>query len=146
MQWAQITWIFLHTFAEKINSEFFIKKKLDCLGLIKYVLYHLPCPVCTKHATGYLKKYNIMICKTKEDLKKYLWNFHNDVNRRLKKKMYKFKNMDIYKKFSFVKVTRVFLREFEKPYYYTAVMNSWIRKKVTKKLRFYLNVNVKQFS
>jgi hypothetical protein len=145
MQWAQITWIFLHTFPEKIKEEFFKKNIKDCLGLIKYIVSYLPCPICTKHANEYFHKYNIYLCKTKEDLKIYLWKFHNEVNYRLKKKQYKLINLDMYKKINFKKVTKLFIKEYQRPYYYTKVMNGWLRKEHAKKIIFYMSVNQKQF-
>ena len=106
---------------------------------------NLPCPICTKHAKEYFIKHNIYNCKTKEDLKKYLWNFHNEVNERLGKKKYKLINLDMYKRINFKKTTKIFIREYQRPYHYTKVMNGWLRKEYTKKIIFFMSTIINQF-
>lgn len=143
--WAQITWLFLHSFAEKIHVDFFNKNKSDCLGLIKYVCHNLPCPECRKHAIRYIEKINIYNCKTKADLIKYIWNFHNNVNKRLKKKIYPFEKLSMYKNAVFPKIFLRFIKELKRPYYYTKTMNSWQRQRASDKLIFYFKYNMKHF-
>jgi hypothetical protein len=65
----------------------------------------LPCPYCTAHAQGFLRKINFENVKTKENLIHLFLTFHNNVNKRLKKKEYSIKECDeIYKKCSFLEV------------------------------------------
>ena len=129
MQWAYITWIFLHTYANKIKEEFLINNRVNCLGLIKYICWHLPCPICEKHARLYLKENPIEACQNKEDLIKYIWIFHNSVNKRLKKPIYSFEELELYNRAYFEKITNIFLIEFSRNYYFSGkVMNGNKRK------------------
>lgn len=50
----------------------------------------IPCETCKEHATNYIEqhKHHLMeICKTKNDLFKFLVDFHNFVNQRLGKRV-----------------------------------------------------------
>ena len=130
MKWAYITWIFMHTYANKIKNDFFLSNKGNCLGVIKYICWHLPCPICQKHAREYLKNHPIEVCNNKEELIKYIWTFHNSVNKMLKKPIYNFKDLDKYKRAYFAKITNIFLFEFSRPYYYTGrVMSGTTRQR-----------------
>ena len=143
--WAQITWLFFHSFAEKVHVDFFNKHKSDCLGLIKYVCHNLPCPNCKAHAIKYMEKVNIYNCETKEDLIKYIWVFHNNVNARLQKKEYPFERLAMYKNAVFPKIFNKFIYEFKRPYYYGKTMNAWTRQTASKKLVFYFKHYMKYF-
>ena len=138
MRWAYITWIFLHTYANKIKNDFFIANKVNCLGLIKYICWHLPCPICERHARNYLKKNPIETCMNKEDLIRYIWKFHNSVNEMLKKPKYEFSSLELYDRAYFLKITRLFLIEFGRPYYFSKVMDSNIRARAANLVRKWL--------
>ena len=56
MSWAPPTWFFFHSFAMKINENFYQHNQNECLGIIIYICQNLPCPKCLKHADLYLKK------------------------------------------------------------------------------------------
>ena len=83
--WGTPTWIFLHTFAEKINESFFINNKIKVLKMVKMICSILPCPVCRRDANEFMKKVNLSNLKNKADLKMMLFYFHNMVNVRLGK-------------------------------------------------------------
>jgi len=130
MKWAYITWIFMHTYANKIKNDFFLLNKDNCLGVIKYICWHLPCPICQKHARKYLKNHPIEVCNNKEELIKYIWKFHNSVNKMLKKPIYSFQDLNKYSRAYFGKITNIFLFEFSRPYYYTGrVMSGTTRQR-----------------
>ena len=84
-RWAPPTWIFFHTFAAKVNKQFFEANRDQCLSIIKMACGCLPCPECTRHATHFLATVNGNTIKTKEDLINMLFVFHNSVNSRLGK-------------------------------------------------------------
>ena len=83
--WGTPTWIFLHTFAEKINEGFFINNKIKVMKMIKMICSILPCPVCRRDANDFMKKVNLSNFKNKVDLKMMLFYFHNSVNVKLGK-------------------------------------------------------------
>jgi len=95
-RWAPPTWIFFHTFAAKINDEFFKKNRHQCLQIIKMTCSCLPCSECTKHATKFMNTVNSDNVKTKEDLINMLFIFHNTVNNRLYKKQFSKESLVMY--------------------------------------------------
>jgi hypothetical protein len=87
-RWAPPTWIFFHTFAAKVNKQFFEANRNQCLSIIKMACSCLPCPECTRHASHFLATANETTIKTKEELIEMLFVFHNTVNRRLGKSQF----------------------------------------------------------
>ena len=85
-KWGPQTWIFFHTFANRINKDFFERNRAQCLEIIKMIAECLPCPECTKHATYFMKTVNEHTVRTKEKLIEMLFIFHNSVNKRVGKK------------------------------------------------------------
>jgi hypothetical protein len=82
-------WDFLHTMAEGWNN-ISIEGREDLRKFWKYLAKSYPCKECSVHMTKYLSDYPV---KTSSNLnyRKWLSDFHNDVNKRLGKKIYKFK-------------------------------------------------------
>lgn len=59
----------------------------------------LPCRICAHHLRIWLTNNNDEHLQTRDDLKHYFWELHNDVNKRNKKKVYLFQEaMDILEK------------------------------------------------
>lgn len=99
MKWGEITWIFLHTLSVKIAKEHYFKVKHDLFKHIKQLCYCLPCPMCASHASQYVSKLNAP--DTKDGFIKFLVDFHNSVNIRIKKPFFsieqtcKYKNVNL---------------------------------------------------
>lgn len=84
MEWGYYTWLLFHTLAEKIKDEEFNNEKENLIFFIKNISSVLPCPECSSHAVHMLKYYNYKHIRNKEDFKKFLFEFHNIVNKRKK--------------------------------------------------------------
>ena len=95
-KWGPIYWVFLHNFCNKINNDYFINNKIMVINTIKLICTTLPCYTCSQHAKGSLEKYNINNINNKEDLKKFLFNFHNHVNHRLQHTIHDISILDKY--------------------------------------------------
>lgn len=93
--WGSPTWMFFHTLAEKIRPEFYETQRGTIITFIQRICANLPCPVCREHAMAYTRSLNERAVPTKQALQAYLFVFHNKVNERLKKPI--FKDFDIYK-------------------------------------------------
>jgi hypothetical protein len=100
-EWGPPTWMFFHSFAEKINEEFYRKNASYILDMIKQICNCLPCPTCQTHATQYMSKIRVHHVLTKEQFKNMLWTFHNTVNIRLQKRTFTKKELTMYKRANF---------------------------------------------
>ena len=102
--WSRSVWAFFHTFAEKINKPFFLEKRLQCFRIIENICANLPCPISRKHSMQYVKR-NLKKVQTKDELKLFFFNFHNSVNRRLKKRTFEVQNLKIYKTNNLIQIS-----------------------------------------
>tara|TARA_B110000285_G_C15106397_1_gene608272 strand:- start:1638 stop:2096 length:459 start_codon:yes stop_codon:yes gene_type:complete len=84
-EWGPHTWNMFHTLAEKIKDEYFCETKLEFWNMIKNICGNLPCPYCAQHANEFMSKIKTDNIKSKDDIIKILFVFHNSVNERLEK-------------------------------------------------------------
>ena len=92
--WGPITWKALHCLTIKIKDEYFLYQKDDLINIIISMMSNLPCPNCTAHALGLIKKYNLKRINDKQLLIRALFMIHNDVNKRLKKSLFKYESVE----------------------------------------------------
>ena len=146
--WGPPTWIFLHTFIEKMNDSFYVDNITTILNLIKDVCFNLPCLICmgeADHARSYLKNIISTDVPTKNHMKEFLFNFHNHVNERLHKPQFtnfnqykRAKLNNIFKYFSvhYVASSTIFTKRF---------LPEIVRKRIVKNIKSFLNDNSQHF-
>ena len=103
--WATPVWNFFHTFAEKIDEKFYEKNYIVCYKIIKLICHILPCPYCKNHASKYINKINPYTLKKKENFRLMLYNFHNFVNKRLRKKKFLKQQLKKYNQNNIINIT-----------------------------------------
>tara|TARA_Y100000389_G_scaffold38744_1_gene33128 strand:- start:18504 stop:18959 length:456 start_codon:yes stop_codon:yes gene_type:complete len=96
--WGNAVWLLFHTIGEKIDEDFFKNNNTLIIDLIVLICSNLPCPDCANHAKETLKLANLNNIKSKDDLKKFFWTFHNIVNKKLKKQIITFEYLELYKR------------------------------------------------
>ncbi len=145
--WGPIIWKTLHCLTYKIKDEHFPTQKTKLIDIIIKICSNLPCPVCSNHAQGMIKKYRLQFIKNKQDLIRILFFMHNEVNKRLKKVEFKFDNLTIYDSLRF--------RDVLTEYYNTNInmhlgekmmLYSFHRKKFLTIFKEYVNQNIQYFS
>ena len=145
--WGPIIWKTLHCLTYKIKDEHFLTQKSKLIDIIIKICSNLPCPVCSNHAQGMIKKYRLQFIKNKQDLIRILFLMHNEVNKRLKKVEFKFENLTIYDSLQ--------LRDVLTEYYNTNInmhlgekmmLYSFHRKKFLTIFKEYVNQNIQYFS
>ena len=115
--WANPVWFFFHGLAEKVHEDFYNKHKGACLNIVKSVCNILPCPLCRREATTYMSRITIHHIPTKEHFKQLLYDFHNYVNKKTRKRPFPKGGLEKYSRLRFIKTTRVMcnqLRHFNK--------------------------------
>ena len=144
--WGEITWIFLHTIAEKIKDIEYENEREQLLKLIKKICSNLTCPECKQHAVQYMKRVKFTHIVRKIDLKIVLFNFHNEVNGRLKKEIPDQTILERYKQNDMVEISKKFITIFSKPVHNNRLMmESLNRNFFMKDLLAYLESNIHKF-
>jgi hypothetical protein len=112
MKWAEPTWLFFHSFAQKVKEDFYRRYHAECGKMFSGICNELPCPVCRDHATVYFAK-NFKNINSKEKLIEFFFNFHNYVNLRIRKEKADRSILEKYKLTVFPKIIKYFLDNFK---------------------------------
>jgi hypothetical protein len=110
--WGPPTWIFIHTLAEKIKEESFPIIGQHVIASIIKICNNLPCPECAQHAKEFWSKVNISTIKTKMDLVKVLFVFHNIVNKRKGLRPFRYDSLKYYQSRNVIETYNAFSRTF----------------------------------
>lgn len=104
--WGPATWYLFHTLAEKIKDDRFLLLKNQLIILIKNICSSLPCPDCSIHASHLLSTYGYYhLIRTKNDFKRFLFDFHNIVNGKAKNEFF---SDDILNKYQHANLAQIF--------------------------------------
>jgi len=147
MKWGEPTWNFFHTVAEKIKPELFDQYKTELFEIIKTVCKSLPCPDCARHASEYMEKINFYNIRTKTELQRMLWIFHNEVNQRKGFPLFPYESLG--EKYSRA-VTRNIIQEFlrhheDKHPSFRMIADDFYRKKITSMMKTWFISNIHIF-
>ena len=99
--WGPIVWNFFHTLSLKIKDEHFKEQKTELLNLFKLIITNLPCPFCSRDAQILFNQCNLKYIVDKESFIDFIYNFHNKVNLKLRKNIYKKEELEKYKNNNF---------------------------------------------
>lgn len=89
--WGKATWTLFHTLAEKLKENE-IHHVPVLLNEIINICHHLPCPTCREHAIATIKSSNKSLITNKQQLIRFLWEFHNKVNVKKKRNIMRFED------------------------------------------------------
>jgi hypothetical protein len=117
MLWGEPTWFLFHTLAEKTKDNYFPTIKNELFSFIKKICNNLPCPECAQHASRYVNGVNFDAINTKKQLVVFLFNFHNEVNRRKDYEAFEFTDIDKYKNAITINIVKNFFYHFGKKSY-----------------------------
>jgi hypothetical protein len=143
--WGPPVWTFFHTIAENINEDGFLNIKISLFSFIKRICTYLPCPDCSHHAIHFLAKVNINKILTKNDFKNMLYVFHNTVNKRKKKQMFDYKNLEKYKRYNVGSTFNHFVSVYHTKGNMNLIAESFQRKILLSELKTWLIKNYKYF-
>jgi len=146
-EWGNATWYLFHTLAEKIKPEFSNETPV-LLDQIVQICKNLPCPDCQNHATKTLMSVNIKAITSRESLITFIWQFHNKVNARLKKRQISEEDRDkLYKKAITYNIIVNFFNVMSKRMgSERAMLYSYHRSKCIKIFTEYINKNYYKFN
>ncbi len=83
--WGPALWNLLHFSTERVGSRRLHRLPHEEARIWSHLLsrlaYSLPCPQCKKHYQLYLSTHPLSV-STKEELRRWLWRLHEEVNQR----------------------------------------------------------------
>lgn len=148
VKWGEPFWNLFHVLSEKIIvDEGFLWKKQQFLNIIFLICKNLPCPDCATHATNYLNGVNFDAIRTKEQLKDFFYNFHNQVNARRGAPIYPRHQLDEkYSKGVTLNILKEFMIHFENKHKSIhMISNDFHRGGVAVVLKKWFNENIEIF-
>lgn len=145
--WGPAIWFMLHTVAEKVHEKSFHIVRNDILAHILSICSNLPCPSCSMHAKQYLQSIDLNKIRTKEDLKKMLYLFHNEVNKRTGNEEYTYEDLnEKYPKGNLNKILTVFFKVFEDKHASVHMLSNDIHTmRVSQRLKLWFRTNIHHF-
>ena len=112
--WGPPCWYLFHSLAAKVKEEEFDNIKHGLWGIISGTCSNLPCPECRQHATAIIGSVNAnVVLRNKVTLEKFLFDFHNSVNKRKRYKIFTAEEYDSrYKNANLNKIIELFIASF----------------------------------
>jgi hypothetical protein len=129
--WGNISWILMHSLAQKVTENKFINCKEILIRIIFDICSNLPCPDCREHAIKLLKTSNIHKISNKIQLISFLCEFHNIVNKKLKKPTKKIEEVE--KQYSTAKlnmIVSIFFKVYNSVIYNEKMLADSFRRKI----------------
>jgi len=147
-EWGPIIWKVLHCISIKIKDEEFNNQREEIIKMITSICSNLPCPQCTSHAIGIIKRYKLKNVKSKQELIKFIHSMHNMVNNRLKRPLFPFENVEEqYNNYNIKMVLSEYYRmNISLKYSEKLMLHSYHRKIFLNKFYEYFNNNISKFN
>jgi len=84
--WGPATWKLLHCMVLNVTN---IEpgQLMDLKNIIMRIVSNLPCPYCTSHALSTISSSNFKTINNINDLRMFMFQFHNNVNQQVNKKL-----------------------------------------------------------
>lgn len=110
--WGPAVWTLLHGLAENLHPDAYNYVIPSMFAMFKRICNFLPCPECSSDASNFLNKININNYKTKTDFKNMVYLFHNWVNAKKRKQLFKYCNMNKYENINLINVINNFIAKY----------------------------------
>jgi hypothetical protein len=83
-------WALLHSIVEKVKNDNFKDYKLQLFNLIKKICVFFPSVVSSKNSEAYFSNVNPNYINNLIDIKVFIFNYHNFINKKLKKPIFNY--------------------------------------------------------
>jgi hypothetical protein len=146
MRWGKPIWTFFHVTAQKVKPEYFHLVIREYLNFIILICSVLPCPVCSEHASQYMRSVNVNNIKTRDDLIHLFVTFHNSVNLRKGYPVLTIDKIPPYDQANTVLAMKQFFVAFEDKTRAVKLMaDDLARMRIVEKLKHWINANIQYF-
>ncbi len=148
-KWAPPTWELFHTLAFKLKEEEYKKLGPVLFNFITQVCHNLPCPTCADHAKTYITRLmkDTSFITNKKLFINALYIFHNDVNERIKKPMFKYEDLLLYYQGkNLINVYNNFVQHFNSTGNLTLINQNFHKKRILNAFKLWILQNIKSFN
>lgn len=146
MKWGEPVWLLLHTLCEKVKSDSFSEIRQGFLNIIYIICTNLPCPECSAHAKTYLDGNQFIAIQTKDQLIRFIFDFHNSVNSRKGFPIFKYQDLQKYSTAITVNIIYNFMNSYNvKNHSIHMISNDVYRGRMIETIKKWFNKNIKNF-
>ena len=144
--WGPAVWKLFHVLISQLKDESFSNVYRELFFNIHSICSYLPCPDCSNHAVLFLNKVSMHTISNKEDFKKMLCHFHNEVNRRTNKnRQFEYCNIIQYDSENVIQVFNAFVKVYNTNGNMKLLAESFQRKMIVNRLSAWIKHNVHHF-
>jgi hypothetical protein len=112
--WGPATWKLLHCMVLKVDN-LEPNQLVELKNAIMRIVSNLPCPYCTSHALSNIASSNFKMINNINDLKLFMFQFHNKVNQQVNKKLITYEeHVPLYCNLNMEQVLQDFLTIYQK--------------------------------
>jgi hypothetical protein len=143
--WGPPVWTLIHTLSEKLNENAYNQISPQLYNYILAICKFLPCPECSQHATKSLAKVPYSNLKNKMDFKNNFYLFHNSVNSRKQKQLFRYSDLNRYKQYNVINVVNNFITSYHTRGNMNLLNDSFQRKLIIQKFKSWFTSCVRAF-
>lgn len=145
--WGPPIWIFFHTLTVKLKEEGYDKIGKILFSYIKRICTLLPCQECSLHSRMFFAKIKDNTVNSKHNLINSIYLFHNTVNQRKQKQLYKYEDIvPTYTKKNLIEVYNNFARVYNTKGNLNQINESFHRQRLLFEFKKWLMSNMSSFN
>ena len=143
--WGPAVWTLIHALTVRINDDAYAQVSLPLFKMIVNICKFLPCPECSTDASNFLAKVQPSQLKTKPDLINTFYFFHNSVNSKKHKPLFKYSNLGVYGTYRLIGVVNNFIAKYNTKGNMKLIAESFQRQMVLNQFRSWFVGSIRAF-
>ena len=143
--WGPAVWTLIHALTVRINDDAYAQVSLPLFKMIVNICKFLPCPECSSDASNFLAKVQPSQLKTKPDLINAFYFFHNSVNSKKHKPLFKYSNLGVYGTYRLIGVVNNFIAKYNTKGNMKLIAESFQRQMVLNQFRSWFVGSIRAF-
>jgi hypothetical protein len=137
--WGPITWTLIHILSQRVHQSALI----ELFDLIYSIVSFLPCPLCSDDSKSFMSKINKQGIKEPIHLQDIYFMFHNVVNKKKQKPLFKHENLVQYKYMFIIPVYQKFKQLYKTNNNIRLIHENFQRNLIKQKLNLYIRKYIK---
>ena len=143
--WGPAVWTLIHALTVRINDDAYAQVSLPLFKMIVNICKFLPCPECSSDASNFLAKVQPSQLKTKPDLINTFYFFHNSVNSKKHKPLFKYSNLGVYGTYRLIGVVNNFIAKYNTKGNMKLIAESFQRQMILNQFRSWFVGSIRAF-